>query len=300
MFQKRKAFFWVVFLSFGLLWAFSASAATTADEKNEEQKEQKYLRVLRDESKRPTALQTAIVRCAPAEGSRLAATVDLVAAIHIADAAYYRQLNREFQKYDAVLYELVAAEESSRPRAGAHVNNHPVSWLQNMMKNLLDLEFQLQGIDYSRKNMVHADMSPKQLAQAMRERDESLLTLLWRMMGYSMTQQQKQSDDAAAKWLSALWGKNRPLALKRLFADQLVESEDMMAVLEGPRGSALISGRNQVVIDTLRRELAGGKKQLAVFYGAGHMADLQKRLTKEFDLHPVGVRWLTAWDLKGE
>ena len=33
-------------------------------------------------------------------------TVDLVAAVHIAEKSYYEQLNREFEGYDAVLYEL--------------------------------------------------------------------------------------------------------------------------------------------------------------------------------------------------
>ena len=72
-----------------------------------------FLRITRDKKNVPLAMETAIVRFAPAAGERTP-TVDLVAAVHIADAAYYRQLNREFQAYDAVLYELVAPRGQRR------------------------------------------------------------------------------------------------------------------------------------------------------------------------------------------
>ena len=37
----------------------------------------------------------------------------------------------------------------------------------------------------------------------------------------------------------------------------------------------------------LRKELAAGKKKIAIFYGAGHMPDLQKRLHDDFAMKPV-------------
>ena len=55
------------------------------------------------------------------------------------------------------------------PRPGDSGSNHPISLLQNGMKDLLELEFQLKGIDYTRKNMVHADMSPDQFAESMQQ-----------------------------------------------------------------------------------------------------------------------------------
>jgi hypothetical protein len=47
----------------------------------------------------------------------------------------------------------------------------------------------------------------------------------------------------------------------------------------------------------LRKELSAGKKKVAVFYGAAHMPDFQKRLHDEFNMSPVNTRWLTAWDM---
>ena len=128
----------------------------------------RFVRLARDKNHAPLALETAVVRCGPADTSRRLPTVDLVAAVHIGEKSYYERLNRELEGYDVVLYELVAPEEFKVPQPGAHGNDHPVAILQNGIKDLLGLEFQLQAIDYARKNMVHADMSPDQFAESMR------------------------------------------------------------------------------------------------------------------------------------
>ncbi len=287
-----------VLLTLLLLVRFSAAAEPAKAEPDGEKANRQFLRLNRDGAKRPLSLDTAVVRCAPVGGDRRAPTVDLVAAIHVADGDYYRRLNREFARYDAVLYELVAPEESKTPRPGEDTGHHPVSLLQNGMKDLLELEFQLKGIDYSRKNMVHADMSPEQLAKSMRERGESTMTILARMLGYAMAKQSKSSGGAGdVKLLAALFDKNRALALKRVLAEQFTENDDALAALGGPAGSTLISGRNQVALDVLRKEIDAGKKKIAIFYGAGHMPDFLKRLRDDFGLAPVSTRWLVAWDL---
>jgi len=38
-------------------------------------------------------------------------------------------------------------------------------------------------------------------------------------------------------------------------------------------------------------------RSVAVFYGAGHMADLERRLCAEAGYRPVEDRWLTAFDV---
>jgi hypothetical protein len=290
---KRGFAVWMVLL----LWAAAApAAAPPARAKAEKEKEpdsRQFLRLKRDKDRAALALETAIVRCAPVAGGLQTSTVDLVAAVHIADAAYYKQLNREFEAYDAVLYELVAAENAKTPKPTDRPGNNPLSALQSGMTDILNLEFQLKGIDYARTNMVHADMSPDQLAQAMQKNGESVWTLLFRAMGYSMTQQNQGLD--SAELLGALLSKDRALALKRVVAVQFDESNGMMALLGG---TTLISGRNRVALEVLRKQLAAGKQKIAIFYGAGHMPDFQKRLRDDFGMQPVATRWLAAWDLK--
>ena len=65
-----------------------------------------------------------------------------------------------------MLYELVAPQGTRIPK-GAKPGNHPVAMLQNGLKDMLGLEHQLQYIDYTENNMVHADMSPDELLKSM-------------------------------------------------------------------------------------------------------------------------------------
>jgi len=259
-----------------------------------------FVRLTRDKDKSPLAMETAIVRFAPRDGGK-GPTVDLVAAVHIAEKSYYEQLNREFANYDAVLYELVAPEKATVPKQGEPSSGNPLSLLQNGMKDVLELEYQLKGIDYSRKNLVHADMSPERFAQSMQQRGESLTTMCLRMMGYAMAKQgQAGGGGDGGQLLMALFDKNRPLALKRVMAEQFENSEGSIAALEGPQGSTIISERNKVALEVLRKEIAAGKRKIAIFYGAAHMPNFQKRLHDDFGLDPVGARWLVAWNLKSD
>jgi hypothetical protein len=259
----------------------------------------RFIRLLLDEQQRPVALQTAVVTCA-AKGERSGPRVDLVAAIHVADAAYYERLNREFQEYDAVLFELVTADKTKAPRRGDPPSNHPLSMVQNGIKDFLKLEHQLAHVDYAQKNMVHADMTPEEFSLSMQQRGETAWTMLARMAGYAMTQQdQVGGGREAGQLLSALFDKDRALAMKRVLAKQFAESDDLLASMEGPRGSTLIAGRNQTALKVLRKELDAGKRKLAIFYGAAHMNDFVKRLDDDFGLQPVATRWITAWNLKG-
>ncbi len=259
----------------------------------------RFLRLRRNKDHAPLALETAIVRCASADANRHLPTVDLVAAVHIAEKSYYERLNRELESYNVVLYELVAPEEFKVPRQDDRSNDHPLTILQNGMKDLLGLEFQLKGIDYTRKNMVHADMSPNQFAESMRKRGESVMSMMMRVLGDAMTRPGESTGGASGgQLLLALFDKNRTLALRRIFAEEFEESEGSFAALEGPAGSTLISGRNGVALGVLRKEIAAGRAKIAIFYGAAHMPNFQTRLHAEFGLVPVSTRWLVAWNLR--
>jgi hypothetical protein len=289
----------VVTITANLLIASGRCGEPTKPPLRNEQKG-RFLRLVRDSQKQPVALEAAIVRFAAADQTRQKATVDLVSAVHVADKSYYRQLNREFDGYDAVLYELVAREGTQIPKGGRQGNDSTVSMLQNGLKNLLELEFQLDQIDYTRKNMVHADMSPDQFARSMRDRGESWFGMFAKMIGYTLARQEQASANTSeAQLLLALFDKNRALKFKQVMAEQFEEMEWMMGALDGPNGSTMISQRNKVALEVLRKQMALGKPKIAIFYGAGHMPDLQERLRSEFGLVPVKTRWLVAWDLKG-
>ncbi len=95
-----------------------------------------------------------------------------------------------------------------------------------------------------------------------------------------------------------MFDQNRSLALKRAMADEFQEMEGMTAVLEGPKGSTLIAERNKRALEVLKKQIAAGKKKIAIFYGAGHMADMEKHLRADFSLQPHETQWLQAWNMK--
>jgi hypothetical protein len=275
------------------LAAWADDAAPTAAKAEEKPA---YVRITRDPAEKPVALETAVVTFR--DGKPNGVCVDLVAAVHVGEKAYYADLGKRFKAYDAVLYELVAAE-GTRPKAGEKGSSSPVSMLQKGLKQMLNLEFQLEAVDYTAKNFVHADMSPDEFSKAMKDRGESFWTMFWRMMGHAMAQQSKLQGKMPSDFeiLMALFDKNRSVVLKRLMAEQMGDLEGSVAAIEGPNGSTLVSGRNQKALEVLRKELAAGKKKLAIFYGAAHMPDFETRLAADFGLKPEKTQWLQAWDL---
>lgn len=258
----------------------------------------KFLRVVRDAQRQPTALETAVTRYAPSKEPEGGVTVDLIGAVHVGEGHYYDQLNELFASYDVVLYELVAPEGTRVVPGESNARGNPVSFLQHMMKNVLKLEFQLDRIDYSRANLVHADMSPQEFAQSMKDRGESFLTMFMRILRQSMTASNRTgSSTTDAELLVALVAKDRALRLKRILADQFESMEEQLAALEGPDGSTIITQRNKKALDVLRREIDRGHRRLAVFYGAGHLPDMERRLESDFGLKRASQRWLVAWTI---
>jgi hypothetical protein len=288
-----------VFLLSLTAWGF-ADDEVGSDDAHEPSSEttSSFLRLTRDDQQSPIALETAIVRYRSCDASE-PWTVDLVAALHIAEKSYYEQLNHEFASYDAILYELVASEDSQTPQPGAPTGNHPLTLVQNGMKDMLGLEYQLKAIDYTCKNMVHADMSPDEFVRSMEQKGETPVSMFSRMVGYGIARQNQSSDAmSSGQLLFALFDKNRALALKRIMAEQINDGDGSLTALEGPNGSTLISGRNKVALKVLQEQVAQGKRRLAVFYGAGHMPDMQKQLNELCQVELVETRWLPAWDLK--
>lgn len=62
--------------------------------------------------------------------------------------------------------------------------------------------------------------------------------------------------------------------------------------------SVIIGERNRVAMDELRAAFKEGCSKVAVFYGSGHLPDMDRRLREEFRLYPTGINWRTAWAIK--
>ncbi|MFO0817876.1 MAG: hypothetical protein U1A77_08040 [Pirellulales bacterium] len=261
----------------------------------------RFLRVKRDEDQTVLALETSITRYVPRDAAREPLFVDLVAVVHIGEHDYYEALNKRFKDYDAVLYELVAPEGTRIPKGGGKGGGaHPVSAMQNGMKSMLGLEFQLERVDYTPRHFIHADMTPEEMSKSMSDRQESWSQMFLRMIGQGIAQQAKQQQQGGGgdfALLAALFAKDRTVRLKRILATQFEDMDASLAALDGPDGSTLITQRNKKALQVLDRELKAGKKRIAIFYGAGHMVDLEQRLLADFALRRTDESWLTAWSM---
>jgi len=121
------------------------------------------------------------------------------------------------------------------------------------------------------------------------------------MMGQGLAQQNKASNRTSdAELLIALFDPNRALALKRIMAEQFEDLKGSMSIFDGPEGSTIITERNKKALEVLARQIKDGKKRLAIFYGAGHMADMERRLLADFGVERESLSWLEAWDLRDE
>ena len=84
-------------------------------------------------------------------------------------------------------------------------------------------------------------------------------------------------------------------------ASQLIDMEAVTVGINDTNGeNTLIKGRNAKAFQVLKEELAAGKENIAVFYGAGHLSDMAQRLEDDFDMKAGDTTWLDAWDLDGQ
>lgn len=280
-----------------------AKAAPTPKKVEAKKAAPKYLRIRRNDKGEPIALETSVVRFVPASGEGNL-TVDLVAAVHVGDASYYKQLNRTMEQYDVLLYELVAPPGTRIPKGGRK-NDSAIGMVQKIMKFVLDLESQTEKVDYTKKNFVHADLSPKQMADAIKERGDDGVTIALGLAADMLRQQNLQEmkkgknppkKDADLDFdLASLLDSDGAVKLKRIMAEQFEKAEEGL----GPTlNNILIDDRNKACLKVFQQELAKGKKKIGIFYGAAHMPDFEKRLKEEFGLKRQNEQWLEAWDLE--
>lgn len=265
-----------------------------------------FIRFVEDD--RGARLQTGIATYRNEAG----VTVDLIGAIHVADKIYFEKLNERFTRYDALLYEMVGGPmekrekrskdaESSEEEKAENAAAQKLSWLHALydrMQSSLELESQMARVDYRKPNFVHADMTMVQFSRLQKERSESFLSLWWKAV-QSQVDQPQTSQPGLIKILEILCRQDSATELKRLLGRSFDQMESIMAGMEVGDGTVILTERNKVALAVLEKEIAAGKKQLGIFYGAAHLPDMEKRLIERgFTLQKS--EWFTAWELPPE
>lgn len=238
---------------------------------------------------------------------RGATEVDLVAVIHIADPEYYRTMNELLDSYEVVLYEMVGGPFQKRDlnAAEADPSMAGIKVLHNLMQNMLALEYQTEGIDYDKAHFVHADADWDEYSRLMASHNQSMATLFQRAMAISMSGKSIPGIPNSNEGNNALLGgllqavtSGDSDGLKRIVAPMLSEAETFISMIEGEGddGTVIISERNKIVMRSIGEQIQAGKKSIGVFYGAGHMPDLEGRLIEK-GFQPVGYKWYNAWQI---
>lgn len=247
-------------------------------------------------------LQTAVTRFE--KGGRI---VDLVAVVHLADKAYFENLNQLLATYDVVLYEMVGGAFTPQKATELPTDSDEMAGirqLQTMAKSFLGLEFQLEGIDYSSPNFVHADVEWDTMNGLMEAKNQNFSEIFTRAMALSEKGSIAGLPDSEAG-MSLMLGSlltavttGNSTELKRVIAPFLSEAEAFITQLEGEDGTVLVTERNKLVMSKLAEEQsARGAGKYAIFYGAGHMPDLENRLIAEGYVKKE-TTWADAWSME--
>ena len=262
------------------------------------QEEADYVRWVEDKS--GDSLQVAVVSFTHPGGQKL----DLVGAVHIGDKAYYEELNKRFKGYDAVLYELVGGpmpktrQEKEARRAGR--DSSSLAWVGTMhekLKQSLALASQMDEVDYSPENFVHADMSLEEFQKSREEKNESFLGLMVKAwLVQSELQGQSDTSKDLAQLMKILLSSDSATELKRMVGSQFHMVEELVTGIEGSEGSVIIGARNDVALKVLAQQLLTDKKRFAIFYGAAHLPDMERKL-RAAGWKKQRTEWLKAWNL---
>ncbi|WP_265592795.1 hypothetical protein [Verrucomicrobium sp. BvORR034] len=175
-----------------------------------------------------------------------------------------------------------------------------LSWLHGLhatIQNTLSLSGQLDVIDYHAANFVHADMSLAEFAAMQNQRNEGFIALWLKAVQVQMNQPQSNANQPGLlKILEILCRKDSATELKRLFGRTFDSVETVMTGMESGDGTVIVSERNKVALRVMEQQIKAGKKHIAIFYGAAHLPDMEKRLlARGFTLQKD--EWVTAWDL---
>lgn len=281
-----------------------------------------------DQSNGVVELQIALRKFAPT--GRKGPAVWLAAVSHLGDTNYYRLLQQHLDAHTLVLYEGVRegpneeafrrpAREGARATPPPAANSEPPS-LQASVAASLGLAFQLEQIDYNRPHFQNSDLSVQEL-RALFETPDTNDPSSTPDASASAPDDSSAGGEQAFEGLmqmmdgSSLAGALMQFAVNLLGSSPKLKALTKLAIAElfgAIKGDiarmqglppdmqelirVLIHKRNEHVIGDLRTALRqlNRRDSVSVFYGAGHMHDLEDQLRRELRYVPVLDEWLPA------
>lgn len=272
-----------------------------------------YLRTRQDPSSGVHTLEVAVREFAPPVPGQ--PRVLLAAVVHLGASNYYASLQTLLAGHPLVLFEGIGA---TNRQFQSHRQEREAGYsLQPALARALGLAFQLEAIDYDRPNFVNSDLTLVELARVMQPQRPAAAVLPGEEEPAPAASTGFSLDDLVdvmngSGWLGGLarFGVQVIGSSERLRTTVRLVLIEALGQLEGEFENApqlpgevrnllrvLIEERNRKVI----RDLAAAAwhqpapASIAVFYGAGHMPDLERRL-RALGYRPGPEQWLTAFD----
>lgn len=267
-------------------------------------------------------LQIALRKFVPAQNAGPA--IWLAGVMHVGEPAYYAAVQHFLDAQTVVLYEginpdshphhvhdpaaAVTNNSTSKPAADTNAGYS----MQSALAHSLGLVFQLDAINYERTNFLNSDLSIIQL-QSIMSGGQPL----------AAPGEEGATDAPFDVLLQIMDGSSFLGSLFKLGMQFIAASPKMQAVvkltlieavgrLKGDLSDVqglppewkrlikvLIEARNQHLLDDLNAELKKipATGSIAVFYGAGHMDDMEKRITSGLHYRAAEETWLTAFSV---
>lgn len=168
--------------------------------------------------------------------------------------------------------------------------------IQAELAHALGLQFQLDAIDYGANNWVCSDMSADQVQREMAKRGLDFEILDGTLQGTSFPARVAQLLLRTVRIADAFTGGAIADTIKVVMIEMLGDEDVVQASLgqlDDGFVDVIIVERNTAVMDDLERVLADAKpgESIAVFYGAGHMPDLDVQLRERFAYVPRATVW---------
>jgi hypothetical protein len=241
--------------------------------------------------------------------------VRLVAAIHIADREYYRQVQRILDGDTITLFEGVSNKKDDFKKQGPV--RRPEA-LYTKMADALGLISQYEGIDYRREHFHNADLTQGEMLA--RLRGETLTTPKPEGPDQVLGAPAKQAEAKYQALTEIMNGggltgvmaniglafiKHNPrlratMLLGIIGTDPTASEQAMAKQLGGESGRRIarliVEERNQEAVSGLRRFIGQRKagETIALFYGAAHLEGIEDALVRRFGYVPESTEWLVA------
>jgi hypothetical protein len=245
-----------------------------------------WIRVHRDGRTGNGSLDVGVGAFERADGRR----VYLVGAVHVAHADTFAAQQALLDSMDLVLWEGVGGKD--KPSAEAMERFDVLFKTQVLLKNILNLDFQLDSIDYHRAFWRNSDVSINELQSELDRRGLSIIPneALFRAVFGALF----KIVDPAKVPRNEESGRSYRGLIAPLMADP-----DRVFRQAGAEGlqEVLIQMRNRHVMDDLAAVLnpPDAPRRVAIYYGAGHFPDMVRILTEEMGFKYLGVHWVEAW-----